>query len=230
MKVRKGTSLTTKSNPYYIELSNAYSLLAEFSANPSQASQNTNIEIKFKISASIRRHEKKNNQINKYIIENNDNDAVIINAAIKLGDYEHKVMDKHNMTRGRQVTINENQTDTHKTKPTIRQRANVGDAFSTVTHRHTNSITRDVKHVHFINRPTLATYHKQDETTMLTYDPGIDGHYLREKDRKILGPPILRVSAKKVGVSKVGSCNGKYFTTLPLLQLSNRATEVDTFK
>ena len=93
-------------------------------------------------------------------------------------------MDKHNMTRGQQVTINENQTDTHKTKPKIRQRANVGNAFRTATYRRTNSITRDGKHVKFRHRPTVATYHKHNETTMLTYDLGADGHYLSEKDRK----------------------------------------------
>ena len=68
MKVRKGTRLTTKSNPYYIELSNAYSLLEEFSANPSQLDQTTNTEIQFKMSAAMRRHENRNNKINKYII------------------------------------------------------------------------------------------------------------------------------------------------------------------
>ena len=115
MKVRKGTRLTTTYNPYYIELSNTYSLLAELSANPSQADQTTNTERKFKIIADMRRHENKNNKINKYIINNKDNGAVLINAAIILAEGERNVMDKHNMIRGRRVTINETQTDTYKT-------------------------------------------------------------------------------------------------------------------
>ena len=164
MKVRKGNILTSKSIPYYTVLSNSYSQLDEFSANPNQENHTTNTESKFKIRAAIRRHEKKSNQINKYKIENKDNDSVIINAAIKLADDERNVMDKHNMTRGQQVTINEIQTDTHKIKPTICQRANVGNAFNKATHRRTNIISHDGKYVHFRHRPTISTYHKHDKT------------------------------------------------------------------
>ena len=139
-------------------------------------------------------------------------------------------MDKHNITRGRHITINENQTDTHKIKPTICQRDNIENAFSTGTHRRTNSITHDVKNIHFRNRPNIATYHKHDKTTMLTYNSGADGHYLSKKDRKKLGLLILRVSAKKVGVANSGACNGKYVNTLPVPQISNRAAESDTFE
>ena len=102
--------------------------------------------------------------------------------------------------------------------------------ISTSTHRRNNIITRDGKHVHFISRPTIATYHKHDKTTMLTYDSGTDGHYLSKKDRNNLGLPVLRVPAKKAGVANGSSCNGKYVTTLPLTQLYNRAAEVDTFE
>ena len=94
MKLRKGDILTTKYNTHYIELSNAYSLLAEFSANPSQANQTTSTERKFKISAAIRRQEKENNQINKYITKNRDDDAEIINTAIKLADDELNIINK----------------------------------------------------------------------------------------------------------------------------------------
>ena len=61
----------------------------------------------------MRRHENKNNKINKYIIENKDDDEVLVNAAITLSEDESNIMDKHNMTRGRQVTIDETQIDTH---------------------------------------------------------------------------------------------------------------------
>ena len=37
VKVRKGNRLRNKYDPYYIELSNTYYLLAKLSANPSQA-------------------------------------------------------------------------------------------------------------------------------------------------------------------------------------------------
>ena len=141
MKVRKGSILTTKYNPYYIELSNTYSILAEFSSNQIQTNQTTSTERKFKISAAIRHQAKKNNQINKYMLNNRDNDAAIINTAIKLADDERNVMNKL----------------------TIRHRYHVGKAFSTATHQSNNSITRDGKHVEFRIKPTIATYQQHGE-------------------------------------------------------------------
>ena len=44
------------------------------------------------------------------------------------------------------------------------------------------------------------------------------------------GLPILRVSAKKVGIANDGACNGKYVAKVPFPQLSNRAEEADTFE
>ena len=196
MKVCKGTRLTTKYNPYCIELINTYYFLAEFSANPSQAGQTTNTESQFKISAAIRRYEKNNNKFNKNIIKN---------KAITMAEDGCNVMKKHKMTKGQQDTINETQTDTHKNKPTICQRAKIENAFITATHHRTNSITRDGKHVHIRNSPTIDNYHKNGETKMWMYDSGTDGHYLRKKDRKQLGLPVF-------------------------LQLSNAVAEVDTFK
>ena len=81
----------------------------------------------------------------------------------------------------------------------------MGNAFITETHQRNNIITRYGKNVHFINSPTIATYHKHDKTTILTYNSGADRHYLRKKDRKQLGLPIFCVSSKKVGVAN--SCS-----------------------
>ena len=105
-------------------------------SNPSQTNQTTSTEIKFKISAAITPQEKKNNQINKYIIKNRDNDAEIINTAIKLAD------DERNVTN----------------KPKIRQRDHVGKAFIIATHQYNSSITCDSKNVQFRSKPTIATY------------------------------------------------------------------------
>ena len=40
----------------------------------------------------------------------------------------------------------------------------------------------------------------------------------------------MRISEKKLGVANGGACNGKYVTTLPLPQISNKAAEADTFE
>ena len=115
-------------------------------------------------------------------------------------------------------------------KTTIYQRAQVGKEFGTATHKRNNSITRDGKHVQFKSKPSIATYQQHDNTPMVTYDSGADGHYLSKKDRKKLGLPILRIPDKKLGLANGDTCNGKYVTTLPFPQLSSKAAESDTFE
>ena len=78
MKVRKGNRLRNKSDTYYIELSNTYSLLAEFSANPSQLDKPNSTDRQFKISFAKILHKKENNKIRKYIYANKDNDEEVI--------------------------------------------------------------------------------------------------------------------------------------------------------
>ena len=148
------------------------------------------------------------NQINKHILKAKDNDAAISNTAIKLADDERNVMDK----------------------TTIHQRAQLDKAFITVASQHINIITRDGKNIQFKSKSSIATYQQHNETTMLAYDSGADGRYLSEKYRTKLGLPILIISDKKVGVANGVACNGKYITTLPFPQLSNKAAEADTFE
>ena len=124
-----------------------------------------------------------NNQINKYITKARDNDAEIINTAIKLSDDERNVMNKQ----------------------TICHIAQVDNAFSTATSHRNNNITRDGNHVHFKSKPSIATYQQHNNTPMLTYDSVADGHYLSEKDRTKLDLPILRISYNKLGVANGGA-------------------------
>ena len=130
------------------------------------------------------------NQIDKNIIKDEDNDAAIIDAAIKLADDERSARNK---------TI-------------IHQKYQIGKANSTTTNKHINSCTCKDKHVQFNIKPSIATYHNKP---MVTYDSGAYGHYLSDQDRTKLGLLLLRISNKKVGVSNGGACNGKYVTSLP---------------
>ena len=100
-----------------------------------------------------------NNQIDKNIIKAKDNDAAIINATLELADDERSAMNK----------------------TTIHKRAQVGKAYSTATHKRKNGFTREGKHVQFKIKPSIATYQQHDNTPMVTYDSGADGHYLRKK-------------------------------------------------
>jgi hypothetical protein len=75
----------------------------------------------------------------------------------------------------------------------------------------------------------VGEYNDEDAAIFVTYDSGADGHYISEKDRPKLGLPILRISAKKVGVANGDTCRGKYVTALPFPQFSKKAAEADTF-
>ena len=118
MKVRKGKILRNKYDPYYKELSNINYILEELSANPSQSEKPTGTHRQFKISSDMRQHKKKNDKRKKYIIANKDNVKVLIDVAIELSEDERNVMDKHNTTKGQQVTIDETPTNKHKKQST----------------------------------------------------------------------------------------------------------------
>ena len=162
---------------------------------------------------------------------NRNNDDEIIDTAITLAEDERTVIAKNDITNVREVTIDTAHTVTDKTKTTILHRViNVGHAIRTETRRLLHNITRDSKHVPFKRKHTIATFYENYDATILTYDSGADGHCLNKKDRKKVGLPILRVSAKKVGVENGGAYNGKYVTKLPFPQLSNKAADADTLE
>ena len=85
-----------------------------------------------------------NNQIEKIIIKTRDNDAAIINTAIKIVDNERSVMGKK-----------------------IHQRDQVRRVYITSTHKRSNSFTHDGKNVQFKSKPSIDTYQKHDTTPML---------------------------------------------------------------
>ena len=120
MKVRKCNRFSNKSGPYYIELSNKYSLLAQFLANPSQTDKTTSTDSQFRIRSVNRLHTKKKEKINKYMYANNNNDKELIDAAITLAEDERTARAKNDITNVKQVTIDASHTATHKNKTTIR--------------------------------------------------------------------------------------------------------------
>ena len=215
MKERKGSKLIKKYDIYYIEISNTYSLLVELSANLGQPDTPTSTDSQFIIRVAKWLQKKTNDKLKKYLCTNRNNDGEIINAAITLAEDERTVMAKNYITNVHRVTIDAAHTATDRTKTAILQRGrNMGHAISTETQCLLHSIPRDSKHVQFRRKPTIATFYEEDDATMLIYDSGADVRYLSENDREKLRIPILRVSAKKVGVANGGACNGKYVTKL----------------
>ena len=155
----------------------------------------------------------------------------MIDLHIDMAEDERTVMAKEDKTSRRRVAIDKAHLAENKKQPSLLQLGkNVSRALSATARRLVRTVVkRATKHVRFTGQPTTAVYNKRDAAVMITYDSGADGHYLREGDRKQLGLPILRKSAKKVGVANGGTSKGSFVTALPFPQLSTTAAEADTF-
>ena len=70
VKVEKGNKTTKTTAPYYVELSNYYFKLAEFSADP-RPEDDKETESRFKKDAAERRKKKKTRKVKEYLSNNN---------------------------------------------------------------------------------------------------------------------------------------------------------------
>ena len=224
--VDKGSKLKRKPDQYYIELSNAYSSLVEFSADPSPDDAPTSAASLFKLKSTNCRHQRIQRKIKKKLKDATDTDDAIIKQYFDMA--EDKCTE---MAKSDKLAI-----DTAHLKPTkpspslLQQSKNLGRMLSAATCRLVRKITNSNQHrVTFAGQAMVAEHNTENSTVMVTYDSGADSHYISEKDRKTVGLPILRISAKKVGVANGSTCKGQYVTALPSPQLSTKAAEADTF-
>ena len=229
--VDKGSKVKCKPDQYYTELSNAYYSLAEFSADPSPDDAPTIAASLFKLKSTKRRHQRIQRKIKKKIKDATYTDDAIIEQYIDMAEDERTEMAKSDKSNARKVAI-----DTAHSKPTkpspsqLQHSKNHGRMLSAATRSLVRNITNSNQHcVTFAGQAMVAEYNTKNSTVMVTYDSGADGHYISEKDRKMVGLPILRISAKKVGVVNGSTCKGQYVTALPFPQLSTKAAESDTF-
>ena len=150
------------------------------------------------------------------------NDDGIIDQYIIKAEDELTSIAKQDFRNARRITINSAHSANHQTKPKpelIQQGKNVGYALDTTVRRLVQKFTRNNQQVRFAHKPTVARFHKKEQTIMITYDSGADNHYMSESDRIRLGLPILRPSHKRVAVVNGGTSSGKVFTRLPFPKL-----------
>jgi hypothetical protein len=185
----------------------------------------------FKLKSTKRRHQRIQRKIKKKIKDATYTDDAIIEQYIDMAEDERTEMAKSDKSNARKVAI-----DTAHSKPTkpspsqLQHSKNHGRMLSAATRSLVRNITNSNQHcVTFAGQAMVAEYNTKNSTVMVTYDSGADGHYISEKDRKMVGLPILRISAKKVGVVNGSTCKGQYVTALPFPQLSTKAAESDTF-
>ena len=184
MTVKKKIKITKKANTYYIKLSKPYSELAEFSETldpPPQISQATkksnirptNNSSVFKMKATRRRK----SRLATYIGIMNENG--ILDMYVHKAEDECTIMAKNNSHDKSCVTIHAVNAKINKTEPTLlHQGKNAGYAFSTEVGRLTKKFIREGNQFRFTKKSTVATYNKNDETFMVTYESRADGHYL----------------------------------------------------
>jgi hypothetical protein len=227
----KGSKLQHKPDQYYIELNNAHSNLAEFSADPSSDEAPPTAVSLFKLKATKRRHQRIQRKIKKKLKDSTETDDDIIEQYIDMAEDERTEMAKNDKSNARRVAIDTAHSTPTKQNPSLLQHSkNLGRMLSAARHRLVCKITHSNQNrVTFAGQAMVAEYNNEDSTVMVTYDSGADGHYINEKDRKTVSLPILRISAKKVGVANESTCKGQYVTVLPFPQLSTKAAEADTF-
>jgi hypothetical protein len=180
----------------------------------------------FKLKSTNCRHQRIQRKIKKKLKDATDTDDAIIKQYFDMA--EDKCTE---MAKSDKLAI-----DTAHLKPTkpspslLQQSKNLGRMLSAATCRLVRKITNSNQHcVTFAGQAMVAENNTKNSTVMVTYDSGADSHYISEKDRKTVGLPILRISAKKVGVANGSTCKGQYVTALPSPQLSTKAAEADTF-
>ena len=186
----------------------------------------------FKLKSTKLRHQQIQRKIKKKLKDKTDTDDAIIEQYINMAENKRTEMAKSDKSNARRVAI-----DTAHSKPTKpslsllqQSKKNLVRMLSAATRRLVCKITNSNQHcVTFAGQAMVAEYNTKNSTVMVTYDSGADGHYLSEKDRKTVGLPIQRISAKKVSVVNGSTCKGQYVTALLFLQLSTKAVEADTF-
>ena len=185
----------------------------------------------FKLKSTKCRHQQIQCKIKKKLKDATDTDDTIIEQYIDLAEDERTEMAKNDKSNASRVVIDTAHLTPTKPQPSLLQQSkNLGSTLSAATHRLVCKITNSNQHrVTFTGQAMVAEYNIKTSTVMVTYDSGADGHYISETDRKMAGLPILRLSAKKVGVANRSTCKGQYVTALPFPQLSTKAAEADTF-
>jgi len=179
-------------------------------ADPSPGDAPTSAASLFKLKSTKCQHQRIQHKIKKKLKDATDTDDAIIKQYIDMAEDKRTEMAKIDKSNARRVAI-----DTAHSKPTkpspslLQQSKNLGRMFSAATRRLVRKITNSNQHhVTFAGQDMVAEYNTENSTEMVTYDSGADGHYISEKDRKTVGLPILRISAKKVGMANGSTCKG----------------------
>jgi len=153
-------------------------------------------------------HQRIQRKIKKKLKDATDTDDAIIEQYINLAEDEHIDMAKNDKSNAHRLAIDTAHSTPTKPRPSLLQQSkNLDRMLSAATRRLVRKITNSNQHrVTFAGQAMVAEYNIKNSTVMVMHDSGADGHHISETDRKTAGLPILRISAKKVGVANGSTC------------------------
>ena len=121
---------------------------------------------------------------------------------------------KENKTNAKRLAIDNSHG--YQTKPTVgmwQYGCNITHKIKSAFNQTLKSINK-TKHIQFSPQHNVQLI-KDSSVDMITYDSGVDGHYISKKDREAARLPILRPSTKRVMVANGEKSKGQHVTSLP---------------
>eukprot|EP00804_Cyclotella_cryptica_P017383 CCRYP_020246-RA/>CCRYP_020246-RA protein AED:0.61 eAED:0.61 QI:0/0/0/0.5/1/1/2/0/312 len=191
---------STSKPKYYVAISNAYATLPQYAADPPDTSTLTTsisppppvpIPSTFKLKA-IRRI-----QARRLKSAQAAADHTLIDQHITWAEDERTAAGKADLLRPCRRSIDYAHTRTRKPKATLLQATkNAGYALAANLRQSLLTCLPSAKHVTFQTQAHVRHFNPDNNSPMITYDSGANGHYLSEADRLSTGLPILRPSTK----------------------------------
>ena len=134
--VDKGSKVNRKSDQFYLELSNAYSNLADFLANLSPDDKPTSVASLFKLKATKRQHQRIQRKIKKKLNNTTDTEDALIKQYIGMAEDKRTEMAKRDTSNVHRVRVDAVHLTPTKSKPSILQQSkNLGRLVSASTRR-----------------------------------------------------------------------------------------------
>eukprot|EP00804_Cyclotella_cryptica_P011508 CCRYP_017067-RA/>CCRYP_017067-RA protein AED:0.60 eAED:0.30 QI:0/0/0/0.5/0/0.5/2/0/565 len=238
-QLRKFNSISNDKSSFYNSVSNYYSTLLQYAADPPHTSP-PSIQPQFTLAPkrpppipipSTFKH-----KTQRKVLERQTgrlhllNEATLLDRHISWAEDErtsHAKADTN--SKQRRAIDTAHTTYPGKTQLSIAQhsRCTNYELSSTIRRAMHNFSTN--RHVRFTSKTQVRHYEPQATTPLITFDSGADGHYLSETDRLTAGLPILRPSSRQVGVANGGTSKAPYVSRLPFPQLSINAALADSF-
>ena len=216
---------------FYCHLSNLYSTLPEYAADPPNTttpqhnvpapSQGAPVPSTYKRKAQrkyLARQQKR-------LAGAEEEDC--IDHHIQWAEDELTTIAKASQSKGR-IAIDASHNKNKPAPTSILQNGRrAGYAFATTTKRICQRF-HTAQHVQFHKHHSIRLFSTND-IPAITYDSGADGHYLNEADRRRAQLPILRPSTKQVVVANGQVSTAKHESSLPFEGLSKHANKADIF-